>query len=656
MEEKHTFEPIEEQPAREGLEKAAEEAAAAETAEEATEEATEEVAEAAAEEAASQAGLEEAAAKAAAEAEALAREEALDRQLDELYGGVEDEEPLEVDAAAVAAARPPRRRLDQMDLEEEPPRPRKKKKKKKKGKKKARQRRRRILLTGVFAVLLVLLLIGVFYVYRILKRPQDLFTESVANVTAAPTAERMEPAFDLSAYGTAAPEATPEPILTAPPQQTEVPAATPTEAPTPEPTEEPQAPDNIVNILLMGLDAFENGGTTSGQQPHTDVMMVVAVNFDKDVVDMITLPRDIFTTAPGLHGFYKLNGVFNAGGGMDDPESGFALTCRAAEFWLGGISIPYYYAVDFQTVVSIVDTLGGIDYDVDQPFTAYRVEGNTMSASGKHYGKGMQHLDGNAVLQYLRVRHEADGLDSSRTARQRRMLVAIYNKLKTEGKLTQVPQLINAATSGVYTNTTLTQTTALANYAMTKIEADQIHTRSVTGDIWYQHYFKYVFVDQDNRLRIIKEVYGIDAEPVGVNTPQYENWLYSIGFEAMKYLRQPEKIFKAIQAQKDQGKTFTEEQMAVYAACYQAYAALDEGFAACSERVQKAYVDPTRPESEVKAMEKEVKAQLQALNENVKKTTLALQKAFDTHVKLEWKVSTRWFADTDINEVLVYFG
>ena len=645
MEEKQTFEPIKvEQPVQEA--QAAEAAQAAEEVQEA------------------QAAKETQDAQEAQEAqEAQAAEEAsMDRQLDELYGGVEEDGEIEVDAAAVAAARPVKKRLDQMDLDAEEPRPKKKKKKKKKSKKqKAKARkRRRIILTVVFAVLLGLFVAGGLYLNRILNRPEDLFTESVANVTKAPQSERMEPVFDISGYSTPEPTETPEPEPTEVPAviaETPVPTETPELVETPEPTATavPEVADNIVNIMLMGLDAFENGGTTSGEQPHTDVMMVVAVNFDKDTVDLITLPRDIFTTAPGLHGFYKLNGVFNAGGGMDDTAAGFALTCKAAEIWLGGITIPYYYAVDFQAVVDIVDAIGGIDYDVDQPFSESRIENNVV-VDGRHYGKGMHHLDGKAVLGYLRIRQNADGLDSSRTARQRRMMVAIFNKLKTEGKLSQIPELINAASSGIYTNTTLSQTTALANFAMTKIDADQIRTRSISGDIWYQHYFKYVFVDQQNRINIIKEVYGIDAEPIGVNTPQYENWLYDIGFESMKYLRQPEKVFEAIQTMKDQGKTFTEEQMAAYAACYRAYTALDEGFTACSERLEKAYVDGSLTENRIKALEKEVKAELEALNQTVKTTTLALQKACDTHVRLDWNVGTRWFADTDINEVLVYFG
>ena len=527
---------------------------------------------------------------------------------------------------------------------------------------KGKHPRRRLALYAVLGVLAVLLVALGVYAYRILKRPESLFAQAQANVTEAPKKERMESLFDLDAYATPTADPARDAATAAP--ATDAPATNAPEATdAPEATEAPQQMDNIVNVMLMGIDAFESGGTTSGNQPHTDVMMVVAINFDKDTVDLITLPRDIFTTAPGYHGYYKLNGVFNVGlGGWDrsantteELDKGFSLTCRAAEIWLGGITIPYYYAVDFKAVVDIVDAIGGIDYDVDQAFIANRPDGYSMNKE-KYYTKGMHHLDGAAVLGYLRIRHDADGLDSSRTARQRRMMVAIYRKLRTEGKLSQVPALISAVNSGVYTNTTLAQTTALVNYAKNTIEPEQIRTRSVYGDIWYQHYFKYCFVDQQNRIDIIREVYGIDAEPIGVNTPQYENWLYDIGFQSLKFVRQPEKVFQVIQTQKEEGKTFTDEQIAAYAACYQAYVALDEGFAACSERVQKAYVDNSLTEAQIQALEAEVKAELTALNKAVKETTVALAKACDIHTRLQWTVDVRWFADLDINEAPVTFG
>ena len=526
-----------------------------------------------------------------------------------------------------------------------------------------KKKTRRIVLWTALGLVLVGLALGGWHAYRILKQPASLFAEAPA-ATAIPQATILAPAFPVH---TDVP--TPEPEGAEPaaqtPEGTPVPAATPEATATPKPVER-------LNILLMGIDAFENGGTTSGTMPHTDVMMLIAINFDEDKVDLISLPRDTLTTAPGYYGYYKLNGVFNVGlggwkrpvGKSDELSEGFLLTCRAAEEWMGGISIPYYYGLDFQAVIDIVDAIGGIDYDVDQRFT---------SMSGRHtYGKGMHHLDGDAVLGYLRIRDQADGLDSSRTARQRRMMVAIFKKLKNEGKLSQIPALINAANSGIYTNTTLSQTTALANYAA-NLDSNSIQTRSMFGDLGQVEYeWRYAYVDQQNRLDIIREVFGIEAEPVGICTRQFERWLHTVGFSAMKYMRQAEKVLTYVQELKDGGQTFTEEQIALYSDCYRAYVALKDNFDSAKATLSSRYATtPWREKKdnkknwteENKAVDQELSALeadiLQSLNDlkvSSKAATIRLSDAIGFKTRLSWNVPIDWFKDPDINEVIVNFG
>ena len=533
-----------------------------------------------------------------------------------------------------------------------------------------KKKTRRIVLWTVLGLVLVGLALGGWHGYRILKQPASLFAEAPA-ATAIPQATILAPAFPVH---TDVP--TPEPEGAEPAAQ--VPGGTPVPAATPEATATPK-PMERLNILLMGIDAFENGGTTSGTMPHTDVMMLIAINFDENKVDLISLPRDTLTTAPGYYGYYKLNGVFNVGlGGWKRPvgtsnelADGFLLTCRAAEEWMGGISIPYYYGLDFQAVIDIVDAIGGIDYDVDQPFSAITVSSNSLSST-KHYGKGMHHLDGNAVMGYLRIRNKADGLDSSRTARQRRMMVAIFKKLKYEGKLSQIPALINAANSGIYTNTTLSQTTALANYAA-NLDSNSIQTRSMFGDLGQVEYeWRYAYVDQQNRLDIIREVFGIEAEPVGICTRQFERWLHTVGFSAMKYMRQAEKVLTRVQEMKDAGGSFTEEQIALYGDCYRAYVALRNGFDSARDALSSRYATtPWREkknnkknwteenkaaDQELSALEADILQNLNDLKASSKDATIRLSDAIGFKTRLSWNVPIDWFKDPDINEVIVNFG
>ena len=520
---------------------------------------------------------------------------------------------------------------------------------------------RRIILWALLGLVCVALALGGWQAYRILAKPASLFTEA-PDVTAIPQSTILAPAFPIS---TAVP--TPGSATSTPAQASQ---ATPAPSATAEP-EPPATPAERLNILLMGIDAFESGGSSSGPMPHTDVIMLIAINFTENTVDLISLPRDTMTTAPGHYGYYKLNGVFNVGlggwkrpaGRSDELADGFLLTCRAAEEWMGGISIPYYYAVDFQAVIDIVNAIGGIDYDVDQWFTSH---------SGKRsYHTGMQHLDGDAVLGYLRIRQAADGLDSSRTARQRRMMVAIFNKLKTEGKLTQIPTLINAANSGIYTNTTLSQTTALANYA-TKLDSSSIRTRSMFGELGQIEYeWRYAYVDQQNRQQIIREVFGIEAEPVGTCTRQYERWLHTVGFSAMKYMRQAEKVLTRVQEMKDAGQSFTEEQISLYGDCYQAYAALRSEFDSATDTLagyyavaswrekknadKKSWTEENKAlDQELTALEKDILQTMNDLKAFSKDATIRLGNSIN-YKRFSWSVPMDWYNDTDINEVTVDF-
>ena len=530
-----------------------------------------------------------------------------------------------------------------------------------------KKKTRRIVLWTVLGLLLVGLTLGGWHAYRIFKNSASLFAHTPA-ATPLPEATLLAPAFPLNS---AVPDPEREAAAIAPsstPEATAIPAAA-----TPEPTATPK-PINRLNVLLMGIDAYESGETSSGTMPHTDVIMLIAINFDENKVDLISLPRDIMTTAPGHYGIYKLNCVFNVGlggwkapaGQSDELADGFLLTCRAAEEWMGGISIPYYYGLDFQAVVDIVNAIGGIDYDVDQPFTAH---GGRWS-----YNKGMHHLDGNGVLGYLRIRQQADGLDSSRTARQRRMMVAIFEKLKNEGKLSQIPALINTASSGIYTNTTLSQTTALVSFAA-NLEEGSIQPRAMFGELGEIEYeWRYAYVDQQNRMDIIREVFGIEAEPVGTCTRQYERWLHTVGFSAMKYMRQAEKVLHLVQELKDGGQTFTEEQIALYRECYQAYAALKDGFDSATDTLSSQYaVTPWREkknsrknwteenkavDQKLSNLEADILQNMNDLKASSKDATIRLGGAigFNTTTYLAWNVPMDWFNDPDINEVIVDFG
>ncbi len=514
--------------------------------------------------------------------------------------------------------------------------------------KKKTKKKKRIVLWIVLGILLLAVIGAGIYVWFVLKSPQSFFDPSV-QVTAEATPETT-PVFDIDAYlPTEEPGTTPIPTVP--------PTAVPEEPATPDPevavlpeatiapvSKDPEQPSGIVNVALFGIDAYENGKTTSGSMPHTDANLVVAINFDTKEVSLISIARDILTTAPGHVGFYKFNGIFNVGGGMKNPKKGLELSCRAAEEWLGGISIPYYYGVDFQALVDMVDMIGGIDFDLD--ITLYTFDDRIIYP-------GKRHLDGQGVMAYMRMRKTAGGADTKRTARQRKMLVAIFQKLKKEGKFSMIPDILKTMGDNVYTNTTLSQTATLANFAK-DINVDDIHTYSIQGKVKINYDWAFCFIDQQNRLDVIKKVYGIKASPMGVNSEEFEKFLHNTGFQAVRYLNNGKKLFDEIHKSTDVNNMSRAKKEA-YAACWKDYTDLQSVYDLAQSFAQ-AHYDGNYTSEEKKQRDAYAEA-LTRQEGKLKKSATALNEAFGKPVKFVWNRSNdNWSGrEGGINDVYVDF-
>lgn len=342
----------------------------------------------------------------------------------------------------------------------------------------------------VIAALAVLVGVGVIYYDRIVKSPGALF-------------ERPTP----TPSATQAPVATPDPNAAALPTETAAPG---TPSPSPSPTPDPytvlqQQADltmmkDVVNILLVGVDYAPERDEWSGKHAyHADVMMVVAVNFDEGRADMISLPRDTYAHIPGVEGIYKLNASIDCGGGYPD---GFPKVAEAASWMLGGIPVDYYYGVTMPVVKELVDTVGGVEYDLDIDF----------KLAGREYKKGVQHMDGQAVLDYLRVRKNIkQSGDLNRVNRQKNMLLAVFNKMKRNDQLVKLPQLVQRFAGKLITNTTLEQTAALALFAY-NMDADDIGMHSMDGTMKNIFNWNFCLTDQNKRVKLIEEIYGVKVE------------------------------------------------------------------------------------------------------------------------------------------------
>ena len=427
------------------------------------------------------------------------------------------------------------------------------------------------------------------------------------------------------------------------------PSAAPTQEPTPSPTLDPytaleQQADlsmmqNIVNVAFIGVDYAEErltgyAGKAEDNAFHADVILILAINFDENRVDLISIPRDTYANIPGVKGIYKINASLDCGGGLfAENGAGFEKVCEAAEWMLGGIPVDYYYAVTMPAVKQLVDAVGGVDYDLELNF----------KIQGRSYKKGQQHMDGQAVLDYLRVRKSSrtnmDTGDQARVERQKRMLVAIYEKVREQDMLRLIPTLLTTL-EGVSTNLNLSQMLALANYGRSAVGADQIHMYTMGGASRQSEDtpWNFVFTDQEDRIALIETVYGVTAEPEACCSYAHLLYLERYGFESIR----TQSIVREMCAAVDPDALDAEQR--------ELYEAVLAGQETLQQRMDEAaafLVETPKPSAEPCVAARTEARRLQ-------KAADAFAEAYGCELP-HWRVQDDWWNDTYINDVTVDF-
>ena len=225
---------------------------------------------------------------------------------------------------------------------------------------------------------------------------------------------------------TQSPSPTPTPTPTPTPSETPPPAP----APPPPPAPIPDLPAAPMNILVIGSDtrdvpareaAAHTAATGEPQDQRADTLMVVHVPADRRSLYLISINRDNWVDIPGF-GSAKINAALQYGG--IDMQT-------ATVQQLLGITIDHTLMLDFGGFKILVDGLGGIDVNVPIPFQSTIDTEHVFSA-------GVNHLDGQAALEFSRERHAFTDGDLQRVRDQQIMLRAILGRLTAGGALNDV--------------------------------------------------------------------------------------------------------------------------------------------------------------------------------------------------------------------------
>src|SRR5215210_3695720 len=176
--------------------------------------------------------------------------------------------------------------------------------------------------------------------------------------------------------------------------------------------------------VLLGSDA------RADEVSRSDTIMIGSASGG-----LLAVPRDTLVEIPDV-GQDKVNAAFANGG----PE----LTVETLEN-LTGLPIENYVVLNFGGVEEIVNALGGITINVEEPIETEQ-DGEFFSIPA-----GTQELTGDEALAYVRYRGGPTA-DIGRIGRQQRFLAALAEEVSSPGNLPRLPGTARAIWRNVETN------------------------------------------------------------------------------------------------------------------------------------------------------------------------------------------------------------
>lgn len=271
---------------------------------------------------------------------------------------------------------------------------------------------------------------------------------------------------------------------------------------------------SVRNIALFGIDT----GRNPSDPPHSDSIIIITVDKLRNKFKVTSILRDTYVNIDG-HGKSKINEAYTYGG------PALAVKTLNQNF---NLDIKDYITADFFGLSRIVDSLGGIEINIDQKeikeINKWIKELSTLENKKPVYisKSGIQTLDGTQAVAYSRIRKIGDG-DFERTLRQRRVLSQLLEKIR-QGGITGYSSLVWNTTpylkSSITTSDMLSSGTSFLLASTGKVEMQRFpldgYCKAFTRNgIWYL----LPYPDMETTAKqlsdyIYKDIYPVSKEPL----------------------------------------------------------------------------------------------------------------------------------------------
>lgn len=222
--------------------------------------------------------------------------------------------------------------------------------------------------------------------------------------------------------------------------------------------------DRTFRLLVLGVDTDD-----AKFRGRSDTMMLAVVDMRKSELKLISFMRDLYVQIPGK-GHNRLNAAYAFGGAE--------LLERTLEKNFG-VSADGYVAVNFSGMVTLVDSIGGVDITVEESelgslngiLEYYNYQNERPEAQGRLEKAGHQTLTGLQAMSYARIR-KIDS-DFERTGRQQRVMNAIFTRIRSM----TLPSLLDVVFENAHLVSTDISLDEAVSLVSSTLSMDSVNTR-----------------------------------------------------------------------------------------------------------------------------------------------------------------------------------
>lgn len=167
----------------------------------------------------------------------------------------------------------------------------------------------------------------------------------------------------------------------------------------------------------------------------TDSIMLASLDEEKNIVTLLSLPRDLYVAYPNGRWSGRINGLYDLG--KRDKVGITYLADKVSEItWQ---TIDHYFVINFAGFKDIVNILGWVSIDVPESIIDREYPDDNWGYMTFKVEKWIQSFDGDTALRYARSRHSTSDFD--RSNRQQLIIKWIKEKASELGIITDASKI-----------------------------------------------------------------------------------------------------------------------------------------------------------------------------------------------------------------------